>query len=308
MNSRLVISQPMSSPLNAIRPIGYHRDWYTATNQQSAPELGRVEPANILQNILTNPYAEAVSDSTDDGALPVQDPAADLDDKYDYDYLKLLYDSLGNKKVDVQGYLQQYLDAATTGNKINDDQVAFDDVRRRLPRTKVKRKRRRRHVGPHDEGGLQRLISTGTLVSPLLSEDHPDYERSIDIVFATYWFYPAKTEALLPEDKKCIEKRMKTQSERFDPQSKYFGMDDDGFAHAITKECLAKSNHQLAEKGTYNNQHTYNPYNVHMGQLTVYRSNETEVRLRKIIEKRTLRPNLATQQTTMVSIYGIRRK
>ena len=54
---------------------------------------------------------------------------------------------------------------------------------------------------------------------------------------------------------------------------KYYGMDDDGYGHAILKECLDKTDHQMPEGGTYVNQGSYNPYNVHMGQLTVYRYN-----------------------------------
>ena len=61
----------------------------------------------------------------------------------------------------------------------------FDTDKRRSPRStnnittrngemkgsKYKRraKRRRRHVGPHDEGGLQRLISTGNFLSVQMS-------------------------------------------------------------------------------------------------------------------------------------------
>ena len=82
------------------------------------------------------------------------------------------------------------------------------------------RKRKRRHVGPHDENGLQRLLSTGSLAPTTLSKDHPKYNHSIDFVFATYWFFPAKTRAILPADQKCIEKKMAQETIRFDPKSK----------------------------------------------------------------------------------------
>lgn len=52
---------------------------------------------------------------------------------------------------------------------------------------------------------------------------------------------------------------------------KYYGMDDDGYEHAVEDECLEQSAHQLPEGGTYNSQSTYNPYHLNMGQLTVYR-------------------------------------
>lgn len=85
-----------------------------------------------------------------------------------------------------------------------------------------KRKRKRRHVGPHDEDGLQRLLSTGSLVPTLLPKDNPMYNHSIDVVFATYWFFPAKTRAILPEDQHCIEQKMANEKIRFDLRSEYF--------------------------------------------------------------------------------------
>jgi len=48
-------------------------------------------------------------------------------------------------------------------------------------------------------------------------------------------------------------------------------MDVDGFEHAVTDECLAISDHQLPEGGTYQSQQSYTPYTVNMGQMTVYR-------------------------------------
>lgn len=81
-------------------------------------------------------------------------------------------------------------------------------------------KRKRRHVGPHDEDGLQRLLSTGSLAPSSLPQNSPLYNHSIDFVFATYWFFPAKTQAILPQDQKCIEEKMSEEKQRFDPKSK----------------------------------------------------------------------------------------
>ncbi|XP_053408776.1 uncharacterized protein LOC123561870 [Mercenaria mercenaria] len=149
-----------------------------------------------------------------------------------------------------------------------------------------KRRRKRRHVGPHDEKGLQRLLSTGSLAPSLLPKDHPLYNHSVDVVFATYWFFPAKTRAILPEDQHCIEKKMSEETIRFDPKSKYYKMDHDAYEHAITDECLQKSSHDLPDEGTYESQDKYDPFNVHMGQMTVYRlrltctcSNQTEIEM-----------------------------
>jgi hypothetical protein len=57
-----------------------------------------------------------------------------------------------------------------------------------------------------------------------LPPEHPDHPHSMDVVFATYWFYPAKTEAILPEDQECIDNMMKIQTIRFDPNSKRCGL------------------------------------------------------------------------------------
>jgi len=63
------------------------------------------------------------------------------------------------------------------------------------------------------------ICSIGTLAPSFHPTDSPKNVNSIDIIFATYWFYPAKTKALLPVDQKCIETRMAHQEERFDIHS-----------------------------------------------------------------------------------------
>lgn len=85
----------------------------------------------------------------------------------------------------------------------------------------IHRKRKRRHIGPHDEDGLQRLLSTGTLAPTTLPRNHPDFNHSIDFLFATYWFFPAKTQVILPSDKKCIDEKMAKEKIRFSPTSKF---------------------------------------------------------------------------------------
>jgi len=42
---------------------------------------------------------------------------------------------------------------------------------------------------------------------------------SIDVIFATYWFYPAKTRAILPQDQRCIDEMIDNQHQRFDVNS-----------------------------------------------------------------------------------------
>ena len=62
----------------------------------------------------------------------------------------------------------------------------------RSTRSKVIQERSRRHAGLHDAAGIQRVISTGTLAPPLspVLDDTPSDPNSIDVIFATYWFYP----------------------------------------------------------------------------------------------------------------------
>ncbi|XP_054712627.1 uncharacterized protein LOC129222185 [Uloborus diversus] len=119
----------------------------------------------------------------------------------------------------------------------------------------------KRHVGPHDGGGIQRTISTGTL-APSLSKE------GIDILYATFWFYPSDVQGLLPEDKECIKLRMEEEKERFDPTSIFYGMDHDAYEEVITEECLKRSGHLKVHKKTK----LYNPFNRPMGQMTVYRT------------------------------------
>ena len=135
-------------------------DLFPATNQQSGPEGAK--PEDILQKILSNNYAEM--DDNVDWSERAQGEGASSDEKSNYEYLKLLYDTVGNKKGDLQDYLQRYLSVASSddgrgGDDDDDDQIVYKDVR--TPLKGRKKKRGRRHVGPHDEGGLQRLISTG---------------------------------------------------------------------------------------------------------------------------------------------------
>ena len=104
--------------------------------------------------------------------------------------------------------------------KNSDRNVKTDDKKLNDKLKDIYLKRKRRHVGPHDEDGLQRLLSTGTLAPSSLPKSNPLYNNSIDFVFATYWFFPAKTRAVLPQDQKCIEEKLSQENQRFDPKSK----------------------------------------------------------------------------------------
>jgi hypothetical protein len=61
------------------------------------------------------------------------------------------------------------------------------------------------------------LISTGSLTDSFGEEK----TGAIDFVFATYWFFPAKTTVVLPEDQACIDRKMSQEEDRFNTSSKY---------------------------------------------------------------------------------------
>ncbi|KAL3885796.1 hypothetical protein ACJMK2_025834 [Sinanodonta woodiana] len=188
--------------------------------------------------------------------------------------------SLKNANVKIQEKVRR---KKRNGESIEFSNLSEMDKNNILPHTRKQRgdrtrsnhrsqNRKRRHVGPHDEDGLQRLLSTGTLAPTTLSVNHPDFNHSIDFVFATYWFFPAKTQAVLPEDQKCIAEKLSQEITRFNPNSKYYGMDNDAYEHTVTEECLSKHNGEAVnENRTYVSQTQYNPFNIHMGQMTVYR-------------------------------------
>ncbi|XP_070549101.1 uncharacterized protein [Ptychodera flava] len=131
-------------------------------------------------------------------------------------------------------------------------------------------KRNRRHVGPHDGGGMQRLLSTGTL-APVLNSSSADAEHSIDVIFATYWFYPAKTRVILPAQQKCIDEMMDNEVQRFDPNNQYYGDDHDAYEDKVMDMCLGSDDDGDGDDAIHESQTNYNPFNIHMGQMTVYR-------------------------------------
>ena len=73
----------------------------------------------------------------------------------------------------------RYVEKFNHNSKL-DKHLASSRARRPLHRTK-------RHAGSHDAGGVMRLISTGSLAPPI---DNVDSSKSIDLIFAMYWFYP----------------------------------------------------------------------------------------------------------------------
>ena len=52
-------------------------------------------------------------------------------------------------------------------------------------------------------------MATGSIITSLGEENNTGPADSIDVVFTTYWQYPAKVRIILPEDKACIKKYRK---------------------------------------------------------------------------------------------------
>lgn len=48
-------------------------------------------------------------------------------------------------------------------------------------------------------------------------------------------------------------------------------MDHDAYEETITKECIERNGHGSAQDRIYESQSNYDPFNIHMGQMTVYR-------------------------------------
>jgi len=51
---------------------------------------------------------------------------------------------------------------------------------------------------------------------------------------------------------------------------KYYGMDHDQYEDTVTKECIEEGTTEDGEE-VYESQSAYNPFDIHMGQMTVYR-------------------------------------
>ncbi|XP_022110434.1 uncharacterized protein LOC110989995 [Acanthaster planci] len=131
--------------------------------------------------------------------------------------------------------------------------------------------RRGRHAGPHDAGGVQRLISTGTL-APVLPGQADSAGDSMDLVFATYWFYPSDTQIILPEQQQCIDEWMAKETQRMNPKSVFYGLDHDAYEHMAMDKCTEGTTRKQREEyvSRLGPLDIY-PFNIHTGELTVYR-------------------------------------
>ncbi|XP_055329557.1 uncharacterized protein LOC129582151 isoform X2 [Paramacrobiotus metropolitanus] len=109
--------------------------------------------------------------------------------------------------------------------------------------------RPRRHVGAHDEAGIQRLISTGSLAEGVPGQ--------IDLVFATYVFYPTKTRVVLAQDEECVRQKVAVLKTEIDAKTQM----------RLEAECVnARLGVPVEEAESYRDL-----FELKMGAMTVYR-------------------------------------
>ncbi|CAN7984580.1 unnamed protein product [Ixodes hexagonus] len=223
----------------AHRPLPFHFVQGTSVFQQSRADFCRLRFKDAL---FTRLYA--ISSATGPPGVLVYDS----DDKRDLEYAGLPnFTAIGSRFLkEHPGYARgSSLDHRPTGS---------------LPRYRSEDVplRKRRHVGPHDGGGVQRTISTGTLLPSL----GPHAAGSIDLAFATFWFHPSSARVLSPAERRCLEALHDQEDQRFLPQSPLFGMDHDAYEALAASQCLEGGD--LPED-------SYDPFDRPMGQMTVYR-------------------------------------
>ncbi|UJR36933.1 hypothetical protein I4U23_029645 [Adineta vaga] len=199
--------------------------------------------------------------------------------------------------IDIKNFLQEYpaylsiyeswqrLDDYMQGKESTDssqstlsdettDEIIVNDENEDDLDSRGNRKKFKRHVGPHDNGGLQRTISTGTLA--------PSFElnskSSIDLIFATYWIHSDTSILLHADERACIDEGMAKEEERLKPTNQnVFGMDHDAYEHYIEDLCTNKTRlHETILKISPElidqvQTSMSNPFKKQLGQLTVYR-------------------------------------
>lgn len=160
------------------------------------------------------------------------------------------------------------------------------------------RRRYKRHVGPHDGEGIQRVISTGTIMSSLntrtersLMQSNPGLTSeqlkvlqkspllkahssvpTIDVVYGTFWFPPSdEVEIVSPEMKPCLEKWLDPEMEtKFRMGSDRSDMDHDAYVDAVMGKCEKENGVQNLKKRNKKKK-MYNLFGKKMGSLTIYR-------------------------------------
>ncbi|CAF0948256.1 unnamed protein product [Adineta ricciae] len=161
----------------------------------------------------------------------------------------------------------------SASDEINDEFASNDDNKENTD-FRLIRKRYKRHVGPHDNGGLQRTISTGTLAPSFQLNS----KSTIDLIFATYWIHSDTSILLHADERACIEEGMAKEEDRLKPTNPIvYGMDHDAYEHYIEEICtnktrlretILKISPDLIDQVQTS---MSNPFKKQLGQLTVYR-------------------------------------
>lgn len=135
-------------------------------------------------------------------------------------------------------------------------------------------RRKRRHVGPPDHGGFQRLIQTGCLAPAHSTKNSQESGNAIDVMIVTYWMYPAKVRVITDKEKDCIDHyRNLSRQGKFEnkvdiEKNLELGHYDEG--DTATNMCLGKEKKQESET-FFISQTNYNYTSLHFGNLTIYR-------------------------------------
>ncbi|CAF2707949.1 unnamed protein product [Rotaria sp. Silwood2] len=216
------------------------------------------------------------------------------------DYVALERSTTKPSSIDIDNFLQQYpnylsiyeswqrlddymqnqetidTNPSTLSDENSDDIILNDDNDESEDDNEFRSNRRKykRHVGPHDNGGLQRIISTGTLAPSF----EPNSKSSIDLIFATYWIHSDTSTLLDANERACINEGMAKEEERLKSTNvNFYGMDHDAYEHYIEDLCTNKTRlYETVLKISPDiiNQvqvSMLNPFKKQFGQLTVYR-------------------------------------
>ncbi|XP_071510250.1 uncharacterized protein [Diadema antillarum] len=146
-------------------------------------------------------------------------------------------------------------------------------LREAMSKVRLTGQRSRRHAGLHDAGGIQRVISTGTLAPtlPEILDGLPSTPNSIDVIFATYWFYPKPHKLITEEEQKCLDSWMENEEQRMDPSNEFYGLDHDAYENVASQYCSKQAKDAPTPSPKEINPLNLYPFNLDAGEMTVYR-------------------------------------
>ncbi|XP_071958463.1 uncharacterized protein [Antedon mediterranea] len=124
--------------------------------------------------------------------------------------------------------------------------------------------------------------SPGSIVYNSLSHTSDEYRHSVNTsVLADNFLkkFPGTAEyvinrRILTEDEQnCVDRKMEVEGDRMNIDSKYYGMDHDAYEQVVEDECKGNNSDSLkkAEEILLTDPLKMYPFNLHMGEMTVYR-------------------------------------